>query len=230
VVTDGKTLQIPQALATTQDSQHGHQQQIPGWKPKPTPHPRIWDRPQVADQVEINCGRSAVQNKEDTFPPTKLTSPTRPPVTEFESAPATTPFFRKRLTFEAASKKLELPSVKADYPLYLYTILKGDELSQRLMPANPSSAVRAQGKRTIRQYTFQPNNLQNITPLPALIYAHTRAQTDLASQGYPQRGRKAHTQNTCKSCIVFTLNKSKDPHSFPSLQKQRSIEDGPKIS
>ena len=35
VVADGKTLQIPQALAATQDFQHGHQQQIPGWKAKP---------------------------------------------------------------------------------------------------------------------------------------------------------------------------------------------------
>ena len=35
-----------------------------------TPHPRIRGRPQVADQVEINCGRSAVQHKEDTFRPT----------------------------------------------------------------------------------------------------------------------------------------------------------------
>ena len=70
VVADCKTLQIPQALAATQDSQHGHQQQIPGWKPNPTPHPRIRDRPQVADQVEINCGRSAVEHKEDTIPPT----------------------------------------------------------------------------------------------------------------------------------------------------------------
>jgi hypothetical protein len=31
VVTDGETLQIPQALATAQDPEHRHQQQIPGW-------------------------------------------------------------------------------------------------------------------------------------------------------------------------------------------------------
>lgn len=41
VVVNGKALQIPQALAATQDSENGHQQQIPGWKPNPAPHPRI---------------------------------------------------------------------------------------------------------------------------------------------------------------------------------------------
>ena len=43
VVADGETLQIPQALAATKDSEHGQQQQIPGRKPNPAPHPRIWD-------------------------------------------------------------------------------------------------------------------------------------------------------------------------------------------
>lgn len=35
MVANGKALQIPQALAATQDSEHGHQQQIPGREPTP---------------------------------------------------------------------------------------------------------------------------------------------------------------------------------------------------
>jgi hypothetical protein len=56
VVADGETLQIPQALAATQDPEHGQQQQIPGRKPNPAPHPRIRDRLLIGDQVEIGCG------------------------------------------------------------------------------------------------------------------------------------------------------------------------------
>jgi hypothetical protein len=70
VVADGKTLQIPQALAAAENSQHGHQQQIPGWKPNPAPHPRILDRLQIADQVEISCGGGAFEHKEEAIPPT----------------------------------------------------------------------------------------------------------------------------------------------------------------
>ena len=70
VVADGKPLQIPQALAATQDPEHGHQQQIPGWKPNPAPHPRIGDRPQIANQVEIGCGVGAFKHKEEAIPPT----------------------------------------------------------------------------------------------------------------------------------------------------------------
>jgi hypothetical protein len=70
VVADGESLQIPQALASTQNSQHGHQQQIPGRKPNPAPHPRIGDRPQIADQIEIGCGGSAFKHKEGAIPPT----------------------------------------------------------------------------------------------------------------------------------------------------------------
>jgi hypothetical protein len=55
VLADGKPFQIPQALEATQDSEHGRQQQIPGWKPHQVPHPRI-GRPQIADQVEIGGG------------------------------------------------------------------------------------------------------------------------------------------------------------------------------
>ncbi len=49
VVADGKALQIPQALAGTQDFEHGHQKQIPGRETNPAPDPRIGNRPQVAD-------------------------------------------------------------------------------------------------------------------------------------------------------------------------------------
>jgi hypothetical protein len=65
VVADGKALQIPQALAATHNAQERHQQQIPGRKPNPVPHPRIRDRPQIADQIEIgNCG-GAIGYKEE---------------------------------------------------------------------------------------------------------------------------------------------------------------------
>ena len=67
---EGVALQISQALATAQDSQHGYQQQIPGWKANPAPHPRIRDRPQVAYQAEIGGGRSAFGHKEEAIPPT----------------------------------------------------------------------------------------------------------------------------------------------------------------
>ena len=70
MVADGKSLQIPQALASTQDSEHGHQQQVPGREPNPAPHPRVWDRPEVADQVEIVCSGGAFQHKEWAIPPT----------------------------------------------------------------------------------------------------------------------------------------------------------------
>jgi hypothetical protein len=70
VVANGKTLQIPQALASTQDSEHGHQQQLPGGKAHASPHPRIGDRPQLADQVEISYRGGAFQHKEEAVPPT----------------------------------------------------------------------------------------------------------------------------------------------------------------
>ncbi len=63
VVADGKTLQIPQALTAAQDSEHRHQQQIPSRKLNPARHLRIWDRPQITDQVEIGCGGSAFKHK-----------------------------------------------------------------------------------------------------------------------------------------------------------------------
>ena len=70
VVTDGKTLQIAQVLATAQDSQNRHQQQIPGRNADPTPHPRIRDPPEKADQVEITCGKSGFGHGRGAIPPT----------------------------------------------------------------------------------------------------------------------------------------------------------------
>jgi hypothetical protein len=70
VVADGESLQIPQALAASEDTQHRHQLQVPGEKAHAAPHSRIWDRPQVTDQVEIGCGRGAFENKEEAIPPT----------------------------------------------------------------------------------------------------------------------------------------------------------------
>jgi hypothetical protein len=89
VVADSETLQIPQTLATTHDSEQGHQQQILGRKPNPTPHTRIWDRPEVADWIEIGCSRGAFQHKEGAIQSTslpKLTAPARRLVMEIESA------------------------------------------------------------------------------------------------------------------------------------------------
>ena len=55
MVSDGKTLQIPQALAAAQDAQHRYQQQIPGRDANAPPHAGIRDRLEVADQIEIGC-------------------------------------------------------------------------------------------------------------------------------------------------------------------------------
>ena len=70
VVTPGKALQIAQALALAQDAEHRHQKQIPGRDANPSTHPSIRDRLEVADQIEIGCGRSAVGHKEEAIPPT----------------------------------------------------------------------------------------------------------------------------------------------------------------
>ena len=85
MVADGKTLQIPQALATTQDSQHGHQQQIAGRDAHPALHSRVRDRLEVADQDEIGCGRSAFGHKEEAIPSTSTyaDSPAKAAVPDF---------------------------------------------------------------------------------------------------------------------------------------------------
>jgi len=70
VVTLGKALQIALALAVTEDSQHRHQQQVPGGNAHPAPHAGIGDRPQKADQVEIGCGRKGFGHRRVAVPPT----------------------------------------------------------------------------------------------------------------------------------------------------------------
>ncbi len=67
---DGKTLQITQALATAQDPQHRYQQQIPGRNANSAPHPRIRDRPEKSDQVEIGCRISGFGHGQGAIPPT----------------------------------------------------------------------------------------------------------------------------------------------------------------
>jgi len=69
VATDGKALQIPQALATAQDSQHRHQQQVPGWNADPAPHPSIRNRLEKADQVEIGCWKRDFRHGKGAIPP-----------------------------------------------------------------------------------------------------------------------------------------------------------------
>ncbi len=49
-------LQIPQALAAAETSQHGHRLQIPGQEANAPPHPGVRDPIEVADQVEMGYG------------------------------------------------------------------------------------------------------------------------------------------------------------------------------
>ena len=56
MVADGEPLEITKALATTQDAENRHQQQVPGRYADPTSHPRIRDGAQKADQIKISCG------------------------------------------------------------------------------------------------------------------------------------------------------------------------------
>jgi hypothetical protein len=70
LVADGKALQISQAMAAAQDSQDGHQQQVSGRDAYAPPHARVWDRLEVADHIEIGCGRDALEHREEAIPPT----------------------------------------------------------------------------------------------------------------------------------------------------------------
>ena len=65
-----QTLQVSQALAAAQDSQHRHQKQVTGRNPHPTPHPVIRNWLEVADQIEIGCSRGAFGHREASIPPT----------------------------------------------------------------------------------------------------------------------------------------------------------------
>ncbi len=62
VVASGKTLQIAQALALAQDAEHCHQQQVPSRDADTATHPGIRARLEVADQIEIGCGRNALEH------------------------------------------------------------------------------------------------------------------------------------------------------------------------
>jgi hypothetical protein len=88
VMTPRKTHQITQALAFAQDAEHRHQQQATGRDANPSTHPGIRDRLEVADQIEIDCGRNGLEHREGVIPPTSpmLAGPARMPVTHFESA------------------------------------------------------------------------------------------------------------------------------------------------
>ena len=61
-MTDGKAVQISQALAAAQDSEHRNQQQVPGRHADATPHPGVGDRLEEADQIEIGCGGNALEH------------------------------------------------------------------------------------------------------------------------------------------------------------------------
>ena len=69
-MTDGKALQIPQALAAAQDAQHSHQQEVPGRNAHTTAHPGIRYRLEVADQVDIGCSTVAFGHREEAITPT----------------------------------------------------------------------------------------------------------------------------------------------------------------
>jgi hypothetical protein len=56
----GKTHQIQEPLALTQDPEHLHQQEVPGGDTDTATHPDIVDRLEVAEQIEIGCGRNSV--------------------------------------------------------------------------------------------------------------------------------------------------------------------------
>ena len=62
VVTPGKTLQIAQAFALAQDPKHCHQQEVPGRDAHAPPHPGVGDGLEEADQIEIGCGRNALEH------------------------------------------------------------------------------------------------------------------------------------------------------------------------
>ena len=70
MVADGKAFQIPQALAGAQDPEHRNQEQVPGRDANAPPHLGIRDRLEVADQIEIRCGRKTFEHREEAIPPT----------------------------------------------------------------------------------------------------------------------------------------------------------------
>ena len=71
VMTEGKALKIPQALAAAQDPEHRHQEQKPLGKAHPASHPPLGDRLQETDQVGRGIDRRGFWQRGDPFPPTK---------------------------------------------------------------------------------------------------------------------------------------------------------------
>jgi hypothetical protein len=84
---DRKSLQISKALAATEDAKHRHQQFVPGREPYARQYACVWDRLEVADQVEIDCSRGGVRHKagqaRSAHP--MLATPARAPMTNFAS-------------------------------------------------------------------------------------------------------------------------------------------------
>ena len=70
MVADNKAFQIPQALASTQDSAHRNQQQVPGRDANVPSHAHVRERLEMANQVEIGYGGGAFKHKEGAIQPT----------------------------------------------------------------------------------------------------------------------------------------------------------------
>jgi hypothetical protein len=68
VVADGEPLEITKALATAQDAENRHQQEVPGRDADPTSHPRIRDGAQKADQIKISCGSREFRQEMEAIP------------------------------------------------------------------------------------------------------------------------------------------------------------------
>jgi hypothetical protein len=68
VVADGEPLEITKALATAQDAENRHQQEVPGRDADPTSHPRIRDGAQKADQIKISCGSRGFRQEMEAIP------------------------------------------------------------------------------------------------------------------------------------------------------------------
>ena len=64
MVANGEPLKVPQTLATAQDPQQHHKEQVPGRDTSPSPNPGIGDRLQKADQVEISWRRNDFRYRE----------------------------------------------------------------------------------------------------------------------------------------------------------------------
>jgi Trk K+ transport system NAD-binding subunit len=70
VVSATKFAQIPQTLARAQDPEHGNKQQIQNLDVDAPADMVIRNRLEVADQIELGCGRDALEQIEEAIPPT----------------------------------------------------------------------------------------------------------------------------------------------------------------